>query len=216
MKSRNFYVLGLPALLVGVILIITYRNISSSGVIITGGILFILVGLLNLIFFRSHGTRESSHSVIATVASRVSSAGAIILGLALLLFNETFASLVPFIFAILIALLAIDQFYILAISETRKVLSPWFLIAPLALLGTALYIFLGDAQSRPDETVMLCTGIAAAFFGLISVVEALIVSARTPAAPVSEAETGDTPAPAAAPKTPAAAPKALDASDENK
>lgn len=209
MKARNFYITGLLSLVVGVIIILSYRYISSSGIIIVGGSLFILMGLLNLIVFHNRHNNDNTPSALATIVSRITSAGAIILGLSLLIFNETFASVVPFIFAVLIALLALDQFYILAVSSNRIYLSPWFLLAPLALTGCALYLFLSESQPQNEEILMLCTGISATFFGVVSVIEALVVGHKAPKAPapVDSEKTAD---------KPVEQPKALDATEENK
>lgn len=209
MKVRNLYITGFLSLVIGIIIILSYRYISSAGIIIVGGSLFILVGLLNLVVFHGRHKNDTTPSALATIVSRITSAGAIILGLSLLIFNGTFASLIPIIFAIFIALLALDQFYILTVSSNRIYLSPWFLLAPLALTGCALYLFLSESQPQNEETLMLCTGISATFFGVVSVIEALVVGHKAPKAPApvdSEKATDK----------PVEQPKALDAPEENK
>lgn len=209
MQVRNYFIIGLLSLIIGIIIILSYRNISSSGIITTGGILFILVGVLNIIVFQSRHKSQPAPSALATIVSRVTSAGAIILGLSLLIFNETFASVVPFIFGVLIAVLALDQFYVLTVSASRKYLSPWFLLAPLALTGCALYLFLSDFQLADEATLILITAIAATFFGVVSIIEALVVSNKSPKTTV----TVDNDEPTA---KLVEQPKALDASEENK
>ncbi|MDE6288324.1 MAG: DUF308 domain-containing protein [Muribaculaceae bacterium] len=180
MKVRSLYVTGLLSLVIGIILILAYRNISSSGIITTGGILFILVGLLNLLVFKSRHRNDTSRSALASVVSTITSVGAIILGAFLLIFNSTFATVVPFVFAVFIALLALDQFFVLTVSGNRLYLSPWFLLAPLALTGCAIYLFIGDFSQQGEERLILCTGIATTFFGVVSVIEGLVVGQKSP------------------------------------
>ncbi len=177
MKGKNLIIMGLPALAAGIALIITYKGISSTGVVITGGILFILAGIFNVVaagYERRRAERAGSrgHGMISAAVNLLACAGAVILGVCMLIFKDTFVTLIPFIFGVLIAFSAFYQVYLLAYGTRPVMLPGWLYIVPLALAGTAVYLFLQKPEVD-DTVIMLTTGIALSFFGLSTVAEGM-------------------------------------------
>lgn len=208
MKGRSLTFLALPALVAGIILIITFRQISSSGVIVTGGILFIVAGVLNMMLFtgkREHGKRNA----IALVFSRVTSTAAVILGLSMLVFTETFTAMVPFIFGILIAMSALTQLYIALVGHRLGVLNIWWALAAAVLAGASAYLFMQQPTESGDPAIMLVTGASLAFFGLTAVAEGI-------AAAAAGRRGTECAAPAASPAEPTPEPRALDNASDSK
>lgn len=168
--------MSIPALIAGVIFIITYNSISSSGVIVAGGIVFIVAGLLNTLYFENNRRRaESPRNVMATLWSRITSAASVILGLSMLFFTDTFASLVPFMFGIIVAMAGATQIYIVARAGGDDRLSPWWLVVAATLIGACVYLFMQKPLEGHDPTIMLTTGISLAVFGFTVLVEGLIL-----------------------------------------
>lgn len=167
--------MGLLALAAGVILIFTYRGISSTGVVMTGGILFILAGIFNVLaagYERRRAERAGGRGrgVISATVNWLACAGAVILGVCMLIFQSTFVALIPFIFGVLIAFSAFYQLYLLAYGTRPAMLPGWLYIVPLALAGAAVYLFLQKPE-LDDAVIMLTTGIALTFFGLATFAE---------------------------------------------
>lgn len=175
MKGRNLIFTSLLVLAAGIILIITNKAIRSTGVVTTGGILFILAGLLNVMVFEDERKKgRSGRGVFASTFSWLTSAAAVILGVCMLIFKSTFIPLVPVMFGILVAFSALYQFYILAIASRPVMLPGWLYIAPIALVGGAAYIFMQDADLN-DPKIMLATGISLTVFAAAGLIEGIML-----------------------------------------
>ncbi len=174
MKGKNLFFMGLIVLIAGIILIITYQSIKSVGVVITGGILFIVAGVFNIAVYLGRRSEGRRAGVLSDVITWVNCAAGVILGLCMLIFQSTFIGLVPFLFGVLIAFGALYQFFLLGYG-CRPARIPWWLfLVPTALAGAAIYLFV----QRPDESdpvIMLTTGISLGVLGLAMVVESFIV-----------------------------------------
>lgn len=179
MKGRTLLLTAIPTLVVAVIMLITYDRILSEGVVIAAGILFILMGVLNVISYEDDRRRGNvKPSVWAAVLSRLTSAAAIILGLSMVVFRDTFTSMVPFIFGMLACFGALHQLYLLARGSWPVKLPVWLYAAPAALVGCATYLFMADVEADDaDAAIMLTTAIALAVFGVATVIEAWLMRA---------------------------------------
>ena len=95
----------------------------------------------------------------------------------MLLFQQTFLPLVSFIFAVMVLFAAIYQTCLLLFGTRPMRLSPWFFIVPMLLLVAASYIFLkrGDINTT-DQHIMLISGCAFTLFGIVSIVEGIIIA----------------------------------------
>lgn len=186
MKGRKLMILAIIVLAIGVVLTITYTSIKSTGVVICGGILFILAGLINLIpmFGTENGKdnneedkkRGSHQSALRTIFGWITSTAAIVLGVCMLIFQPTFSTLVPIIFAVLVLSCGLFQFYILAIAIRPITLPAWTYIGGILLIGAAIFLFTLDA-GIDDKTLMLTTGISMLVFGVITLIEGFMVGA---------------------------------------
>lgn len=192
MKGKDIMMTSLIVLLVGVVLIITCDAIKSAGVVIVGGILFILAGVINVFLFEGERKRASNPPTGMTVAfSRASSGAAVILGLSMLFFTVTFTVIVPFLFGLVVLAAALYQFYILAYRSREASLTPWLYVAPVLMVGAAIYVFLQPAdQAEGDKMIMLISGIALALYGVVGIVEAAVIG-RYNRSLMSENETHD-------------------------
>jgi hypothetical protein len=183
MKGKSLFLTALATGVAGLILLLTFESIKSTGVVICGGALFILAGLINMILYSSTSTKvidadgvsETRRSAVATTFSWITSAAAVVLGLSMLIFQSTFITLVPFIFGILIAIGALHQLFVLAYGCRPAKISPWFYLVPAALVAAAVYIFLQQPEEN-DREIMLSGGIALVVFALATLSESIIIT----------------------------------------
>lgn len=167
MKGRSLSVLGIFAAVIGAILIICFNSIKISGVIIVGGILFVCVGLVNLIFYTSVTRQESGMSKVLTF---VTNAAAIVLGICMLVFQTVFAPLITFMFGLFVAICALWQFFVLAVGARPYQLPAWLYTFPILLIVGSVYIFF-RRSAHEDTLLMLATGISLAVLGLGCIIE---------------------------------------------
>lgn len=223
MKGRNLAFTSALVLAVGIVLILTRYTVKSDGIVLFGGSLFILAAFLNVIVMdgaktRSEGKRESARGMMSNTFTWISSAAAMILGICMLVFKETFIALVPVIFGILVAFTAFYQLYVLAIGIRPYVLPALLYLVPVALAGAAVYMFtLTPVES--DHIIMLTTGIALAVFGAAGVTEGVWVGilrkrADKAASMTSRSESAETAA--AEPETATADQQKTDSEPEHK
>lgn len=212
MKGRSLLLTATLILVAGIVLIITYQTTRTTGIVIAGGVLFILVGLLNIFIFmsekgaairaldseRSKGVAGNVASGLSEAAARqnhvdtaatpagyghmatllawVTSGGAVALGLCMLIFTNVFSGLVPTVFAALILLGALFQFYLLAYGSRPLRLPVWLFGIPVALLGVSVYIYLQHAgDDLQEQHVMLATGITFVVYGLVMYIESALM-----------------------------------------
>lgn len=160
MKGKTLTAVGLITLIVGVAIAFFYKDITSHSVVLTGGLLFVAVGVANLIIYGRPGERGSS---VSRVFTQIANAAAIVLGICMLVFQGTFAPLVSFIFGLLVAVCALWQFFLLAVGTRPYQLHGWLYLFPLLLAAASIYIFLQSDAS--DEIISLTTGVSVAVMG---------------------------------------------------
>ena len=176
MKGRNLFLIGLLVLVIGVVLILLHKSVTTGGIVITGGVLFVLAGLLNMAVFLGAKPEIKAHrGMFSSVFSWVSSVAAAILGLAMLIFEPTFAGLVPFMFGVLIAFGALYQFFLLGYGSRPARLPGWLFVIPTVLTGAAIYLFVAPVPSLAGDIVLLVTGISLAVFGAATMTEVSLV-----------------------------------------
>lgn len=170
MKGRTISAIGIAAAIIAAALIY-FRNMTAAHVVIAGGILFVAVGLINMIFF---SVGRGNIKGLARILSIITNTGAIVLGISMLVFTATFSPLIPFVFGLLSAVCALWQFFLLA-AGTRPVRLPgWLYIFPMALVAEAAYTILRRG-AIPESDTMLITGIALATFALACIIEGAIL-----------------------------------------
>ena len=227
MKGRSLILAALLFLVAGAVLIITYKTTRTDGVVIVGGIMFIVCGLLNIFSYiadkpgqkeieadRKAGRRTRQRSGLSNALAWVSSSAAVILGLCLLIFTSTFTSLVPFVFALLITFCSLYQFYLLAIGCRPLRLPSWLFAMPVLMLAAAIYVFIQKPGSDEGEhIIMLITGISFVVFGLTMIVESVLIGTANRKALRQESRGGAVSVPKAEPmvgSTAISEPKSLD------
>lgn len=166
-------------LVAGVIFIITANTLASFKIVIGAGVLFIIAGLANMVFFLGSRDREghARSGAFGTAVGWIASAAAIVLGLCMLLFQQTFIPLVSFMLAVLLLFTAIFQICLLIFGSRPIKLTPWFFLIPVLLFGAAVFIYLQrPGETHTDRVIMYVTGIAFALFGTASVAEGLLIA----------------------------------------
>ncbi len=171
MKGKSLMLTAVLAILAGVLLIIFRNDIHSTGVVVTGGILFIAAGLFNLLIFEHRGKKGKGNGAVSTTFSWLTCAASVILGLCMLIFQYTFVGLVPVMFGILILFAAVYQYFILAIGARPATLPGWLYILPTVMVGGAIYVFLRP-EGTGDMPVVFTSGICFVIYGVASVIEA--------------------------------------------
>ena len=189
MKGRSLLLSAILFLVAGLILILTYRTTRTDGVVIVGGIMFIVSGLLNIFAYMvdrpgkkeieaaiNAGHKPRSRSSLSSAVAWISSGAAVILGVCLLIFTSTFTPLVPFVFALLITMAALYQFYLLAIGCRTLRLPAWLFAAPVLMLGGAIYVFVQKPGfDHTEQIIMLVTGISFVLFGIAMLAESILI-----------------------------------------
>lgn len=177
MKLRGIFFTALAIFAAGVALIVMHQSISSGGIVIAGGILFIVVGLINMALLLSERREaaETQKSVMTTVFNWASSGAAVVLGLSMLIFKESFVTMVPRIAGIIVILCALYQLFIIGYSPRSARLSNWLYIVPGTMIVDAVYIFTLSGYDD-DARIMLLTGCAFALFGLATFFETFMLA----------------------------------------
>ncbi len=176
MKGRTLFITALIVTIAGIALILTHNTVRSSGVVVAGGVLFIISGLINVLGLMRTPTKgeDSRRSAVSTAFGWISSSAAFVLGLCMLIFQERFVELIAFMFAIIICLGALFQFFLLAFGTNPVRLPGWLFVVPFLLVGGAVYIFLLTPETE-DHHIMLVTGICLTFFGAATIIESVMV-----------------------------------------
>ena len=179
MKGKNLYITAAITLIAGIILIITCSTLASVKIVIWGGILFIVAAVANRVFFIGGRDREGRPRTgpIGTAVGWIASGAAVVLGLSMLLFQQTFIPLVSFMFAVLVLFAAIFQLCLLIFGSKPARLSPWLFLVPVLLFGAAVFIYLQrPGQTAIDHRIILVTGIAFAVFGVFAFIEGMLIA----------------------------------------
>ena len=178
MKGRNLVLMAIVTLAIGVLMIIFRHTLASNGIVTGCGILFMLAGICNITFFIGARDKEGRPraGAVGTTIGWVASAAAVVLGVIMVLFRSVFETMVGYMFGILIIFGAIFQVFLLIFGSRPVRLSNWFFLVPMALVGAAVFIFL-QQPGQSDYIVMRTTGGALAIFGLVTLIEAIAISA---------------------------------------
>lgn len=190
---------GILILAVGVILIICNKMITGQGVVVLAGILFMLTGIVNIVLYVTRRNAEGKHvnSVLSMIFGWLVSIAAIILGICMLCYEETFRSLIPFIFGLLIffGAVTIAVSFIVGLRKAMKI-PDWIWLSPVVMVILGVITLLQDSTLN-EPLVMILTGSSLIVFGLTAVIVCgLVADARRKAkkavtAPSQAVETQD-------------------------
>ena len=157
MKATSTLLAGVIILAMGLILIICHNTITGSGIVTAGGIIFVISALVDIVLY---------------IFGWIVSVAALLLGISMFVFNDTFTQLIAPMFGILVLLGALVQLWILTYG-TRPVRMPlWLYTIPGLMAICAILIFVGGYT---DSTVNILTGSALTIFGLGGFVESALL-----------------------------------------
>lgn len=169
MKSKvQFYTASIVAI-IGILLLIFSSHIESADVIVTGGILFIIAAVLDIVVSLGEKDKDGKRKAgsFLVIFNWIVSVAAIILGLCMIFIKDAFVPFVPYVFGLISLFGSLMLFYILAIGLRPILLSGWLYLAPVAMLVLSIFIFLRD-PGADDKLIMMLTGISALVFALCS------------------------------------------------
>lgn len=152
--------------------------ITGRGIVVLAGILFLLTGIVNLVVYvtRKDSDGQPANSGFSRFFGWLVSLAAIILGLCMLVFTETFNQMIPFIFGLLIFFSALILVF-LYLFRTRKIIKVpgWSWLFPLiiTILGVITFTQKPDAS---DPLIMILTGVSMIIFGLAGIILVSLVS----------------------------------------
>lgn len=177
MKGKNLIFTGLIALIVGIALIIFRNSLATGDVVKAAGLLFVVAGVLNVTLFLGSRNRhgEARLGVFGTAFGWIVSAGAVVLGLAMLLFSSAFVAITGFMFAVLILFCALFQMFLLFFGTRPVRLSNWFFLVPMLLIAAALFVFLRKPDEIGEHIIMIVSGCAFLVFGAATLIEGVAV-----------------------------------------
>ncbi|MDE6311814.1 MAG: DUF308 domain-containing protein [Muribaculaceae bacterium] len=178
MKGRNLFLTALLSLAAGIALIIFKNVINSSSLVTVGGIFFIATGVVNMGIFLGSRDKEGKarQGFFSTAFGWGASAASVLLGLSMLIFNDRFEGLVNFMFAVLIAVGALYQLFLLLFGSRPVKLPGWLYIGVILLTIGSVFLFIPSAYIT-DVNVMLTTGISAIVFGATTLFESFFIGA---------------------------------------
>lgn len=156
MRGRSLTIAGIFAGIVAAVLILFCKNINVAGVTLACGILFMSVGVLNLLFF-SYASKAESGRLLNLIAN----SSAVLLGICMLVFKKDFEPMVTFMLGLFVAVCALWQFFVLAIGARPFQLPAWLYLFPVLLIGGSVAIFMMRGQ-QDETTLMLTTGVSIA------------------------------------------------------
>lgn len=173
MKGKNLILTGILAAVVGLFMILFRHTLATGEVVRALGIIFVVAGVLNTTIFLAQRDKDgnSKAGVLGTTFGWVASAAAVVLGLAMIFFKESFVGIMGFMFAILILFASLFQVFLLLFGSRPTHLSNWFFLVPTALVGAALYIFMSKPTTGGEAITMIVSGAALMVFGVFTIIE---------------------------------------------
>ncbi|MCH5220443.1 MAG: DUF308 domain-containing protein [Muribaculaceae bacterium] len=178
-NSKTYSLLtGVLIFVIGIVLIICNKSITGKGFIVLAGILFLLTGVINIVLYLTH-RKSDGHRVFTGMSLAMSwlvSIAAIILGLCMLVFEDVFSSMIPFIFGLLIFFGAVMLIINMLFGVRKVVKTPgWMWLFPfvIAVLGA---VTITRQPNVSDPLIMILTGVSMIVFGLGAIVLGALVS----------------------------------------
>lgn len=152
MKSRNYIITYLSALIIGILLLIFHADsqLYSTVVRVIGALIAIpsLVLLLTMIFGKK---REGAYNGAVTVAAEVAAAAGLAFGIWLLVAPGVFISAIIYVLgAILIAVGLAQISFVHTQAKPLQAAAGWFVVPVLTLIAGVVIIILG-----PDKIASL-------------------------------------------------------------
>lgn len=180
MKGRNLLFVGLIATLVGLVLVLFRYSLVNGDVVKASGVLFVLAGILNMTVFLASRDKEGKARMGAfgIAFGWVASAAAVVLGLSMLLFVESFVVITGFMFGVLLVFAALFQVFLLFFGTRPVRLSDWFFLVPAILICASIFLFVWKPAEVGEHVIMTVAGSSFMFFGLLTMLEGTVVGKR--------------------------------------
>ncbi len=166
-KTSTSIIIGALAVLAGVVLIFCNNLIDSKMIVSTGGLMFIVAGVLNglMTFFVKDASGNRRSKGAPFVFNIIASAAAVAFGICMLVLNEDFQKLIPIVFSVLILFGALMLFYFLGFGSRDLDPAKWLFAFPVLVLIGAIAVYLLKSPDD-DSRIMIFTGLSIVFFGL--------------------------------------------------
>ncbi len=174
MKATSTLLAGIIILAMGLILIICHDTITGAGIVTVGGIIFVISAIVDIVLYIGGKDKEGQRRKrgAALVFGWIVSVAALLLGISMFVFNDTFTRLIAPMFGILVLLGALVQLWVLAYG-TRPVRMPaWLYAVPGLMCLAAILVFVCDFG---EPTVNILTGSALTVFGLGGFLESALL-----------------------------------------
>lgn len=173
MKATSTLLAGVIILAMGLILIICHDTITGAGIVTVGGITFVISALVDIVLYLGRDREgQPRKRGAALVFGWIVSVAALLLGISMFVFNDTFTRLIGPMFGILVLLGALVQLWVLTYG-TRPVRMPrWLYVVPALMVVCAVLVFVGGFG---EPTVNVLTGSALAVFGIGGFMESALL-----------------------------------------
>lgn len=174
MKPKTTLLTGIIVLAMGLILLISHDLITDSGIVTLGGIFFIIAAIIDIILYVTGKNKdgEPRKRGAAMVFGIIVCIAAMVLGVSMLVFDDTFTRMIAPLFGIIVTIGALTQLWIL-VYGTRPVRMPrWMYAIPAVMLVCAIIIFACDLE---NSVVNIITGSSLTLFGVAGFVESALL-----------------------------------------
>lgn len=178
MNKGLTFIVNLVVLVAGVLLIAMSRNIEAVHTIVfITGVLFVIPGVANMLILMREGKKTEENPQGRNTSSRfmgwLCCCGALILGLAMCFFPETFRSLFIYIFALALVFGGLYHLYMIYKGLRPATIPTWVISMPLLMIvGGAILCFAGWMHElKGQSTAILVTGIGFILFAVTTYIE---------------------------------------------
>lgn len=171
MRTRNAIVIGIIALIIGVVMLFCNNMFGSHAIVMAGGILLLGTGLINFLATTlvtdDQGRRKTRGA--AYIYAMLISLVAVGVGIWVLCNPAQWIPYIPLLFGVLTAMGAIILFYEI-IRGIRPAKAPGWLYIPATLTAVAATANFFLQTPSQDNVMFIVTGVAFVLFGISMIV----------------------------------------------
>lgn len=170
MKLRDSNLASLLLVLLGIALIIMHAYIKAKGMVVCAGIVFIITSVVTMALWQrrsraAKGHEEAKGSRLGDILGWITTSAGILLGLAMLIWADTFQVAVPYCLGALMGVATLSQIYALLWGTRPVTLPSWLWGVPALMLAAAVWDFFLKG-GVDDAMLMVVTGAGMIIFGL--------------------------------------------------
>lgn len=178
MKGKSSILSAVLILTLGVVLVIINRSLRPEGIVICGGVMFLVAAVLNIFFFMGEDAADNGKrrngGALTRIFGWLSSIAGLILGLCMLVFESSFTPLIPYIFGGVLILAAAFHFYVLSLSYRPIVFPGWTYVIPVLILVAGVWVFFMDGNTS-SSLMMILTGSGLCVFSVGVIIESVFI-----------------------------------------